>query len=125
MKESSHIYIDQQGKIYPEWYWKKGLHDAHVLRISEHIFGYDPILRASNCVDIKLDASQAMFDTSITAISFFNCKVLTPELDIEGMWWIRDRLYADAGKYVLEIDLQSPKNQHRFILRFDYCKIER
>lgn len=125
MKKSSHISICQQGKLSPEWYWKKGLHDAHVLKLSIQSFGYDPILRASNCVEIKLDASQAMFDTSIKSIKLFNCKVLTPLLDIEGMWWIRDRLYTDAEKYVLEIDLQSHKNQHNFILRFDHCKVER
>lgn len=85
--------ISEYGELSPEWYWKKGLHDAHVVGISSQVFGYDPILRASNYAEIKLDASQAMFDTTIKAIKLFNCKVLTPGLDIEGMWWVRDKLY--------------------------------
>ena len=117
--------IGEHGKLSPEWYWKKGLHDAHVVGISSQVFRYDSILRASNYVEIKLDASQAMFDTTIKTIKLYNCKVLTPEFDIEGMWWVRDKLYTSGEKYVLEIELRSLKIQCNYVLRFDYCEVER
>lgn len=109
----------------PEWYWKKGLHDAIVVGTAKQEFGYDPVLRAANCVEIELDASQAMFDTGIKKISFFNCKILTSECDISGMWWIRDSLRVEGEKYTLEIDLGSAKNQCHVVLRFENCKVER
>ncbi len=117
--------ICEHGKLSPEWYWNKGLHDAHVVGTSSQVFRYDPILRASNYVEIKLDASQAMFDTTIKTIKLYNCKVLTPEFDIEGMWWVRDKLYTSGEKYVLEIELRSLKVQCNYVLRFDYCEVER
>mgnify|MGYP000860044494 FL=1 len=111
--------------VFPEWYWKKGLHDAHIIEITTQEFNYDPVMHASNYLEMSIDASLALFDTTVKAIKFFNCKVMTPELQIKDMWWVRDKLYSLGEKYMLEIDLMSSKSQYRFILRFDYCKVER
>lgn len=82
-------------------------------------------MHASNYLEMSIDASLALFDTTVKAIKFFNCKVMTPELQIKDMWWVRDKLYSLGEKYMLEIDLMSSKSQYRFILRFDYCEVER
>ena len=120
------FHMDHCGQeLLPEWYWKRGLHDACIVKMSVREFAYDPMRRASNCVELIIDASQAMFDTTIRTIKFFNCNILTPGIDIAGMWWIRDSLHADGEKYVLEIDLGSAKNQCNFVLRFSACEIER
>ena len=125
MEKFYRLHIYEQNGIFPKWYWKKGLHDAIVNGVSTWDFEYNSTIRASNCVEIRLDASQAMFDTSIKTIRFYNCKVLTPGLDITGMWWVKDRLTSVGDKHLLEIDLSSPKTQCRFALRFDSCEVER
>lgn len=125
MEKFYRLHIDEQNGIFPEWYWKKGIHDAVVTGVFKRKFEYNSTIRASNCVEIRLDASQAMFDTSVKIIRFYNCKVLTPGFDIAGMWWVKDRLTSEGDKYLLEIDLDSPKTQCRLLLRFDNCEVER
>lgn len=125
MEKFYRLHIDEQHVEFPKWYWKKGLHDAIVTGVSTREFEYNSTIRASNCVEIRPDASQAMFDTSVKAIRFYNCKVLTPGLDMAGMWWVKDRLSSEGDKYLLEIDLGSSKTQCRFVLRFENCEAER
>lgn len=118
MEKFYRLHIDEQHVEFPKWYWKKGRHDAIVTGVSTCEFEYNSTIRASNCVEIRLDASQAMFDTSVKAIRSYNCKVLTPGLDIAGMWWVKDRLSSEGDKYLLEIELGSPKNAVPFCPAF-------
>lgn len=125
MEKLYRFHNDERKESTPEWYWKKGLHDAVVTGISTRKFEYNSTTRASNCVEIRLDASQAMFDTSVKAIRFYNCKVLPPGLDITEMWWVKDCLTSEGDKYLLEIELGSSKTQGRFVLRFENCEVKR
>lgn len=125
MKKSYDITITTGKENCPEWYWEKGLHDAQIIHKIFHTVGYSREAKGMNCVEIQLDACQAMFDTSVKAIKLYNCKELTPEINIENLWWVGDKLSLSNEKYVLEIDLRSPKKQCRYVVRFENCEVVR
>lgn len=122
----------------PAWYWVKGLHDAHVTLVEsfEFPFDYDRYTREKNtydrnCLTLTLDASGAMFDTSVKAIRLYNYKYLTPETALEGhgtLWWIGDRLTVSEGRFELEIHLYDSEafpEELTVRVRFERAEVER
>ena len=68
----------------PEWYWVRALHDACIVGVEmfEFPFDYNKFIQEKdkynrNLLTLKIDASSAMFDTSVREIRFFNYKILT------------------------------------------------
>ena len=92
----------------PQWYWKKGIHDAIIMQIDVKEFDYDYTEKnpRRNALVFRLDASYAMFDTEIKEIHFINFKNLSgdfyPEKYKES-WWIEDELLFDDKKKRWEI----------------------
>ena len=122
----------------PDWYWVKGLHDAHITlaEVFEFPFDYNRFTREKNsydrsCLTLTVDASGAMFDTSVKVIRLYNYKYLSPDATLEGhgtLWWIGDRLTVRDGRFELEIDLYDgeafPK-EFTVGIRFDRAEVER
>ncbi len=96
-------------------YWERGLHDAEILAV-------EPL---EDGLMLHLDARQAMFDTTVRAIRFRHCKVLTPR-EIVGCWWLGDSLKCENGKTILTVDFM-PRKGERFSwsIRFVECEVLR
>jgi hypothetical protein len=107
----------------PNWYWIKGLHDARIVEIYEIKTNARKDNRwISNEIVMVLDASQAMFDTSIKSIAFQNSKILTDGGLVPGnTWWYRDMLEKKDGKYQLEICYSNEKGKGIITIRFEDC----
>lgn len=112
----------------PDWYWPKGLHDSEIthVEIRENPGDY------RNQLILHLDTSQAMFDTSITAIELQNFKILLdespiggyPDTGIGGCYWMQDVLTWDYGKYILDLILLGEDDFH-FRIRFEDARVHR
>ena len=118
----------------PTWYWTRGLHDALILRTEAIDLSYDHTRRnpVRSCFQIHLDASTAMFDTSVQCIKLLNYKILLDDSahggyeggGIEGCYWMQDILKFENGKYILEITALG-EDDFKFIVRFDDAQVER
>ena len=111
----------------PDWYWEKGLHDSEIKSISYHQLDYDftkknPIY---NYILIELDSHNALFDTPVESIKFYNAKHLTQDIDYTGAWWVKDELSVNNGKFVLTIYIQSKKNMDCLQIQFEKAEVIR
>lgn len=108
----------------PEWYWTRGLHDARILK-KQYINRYEGGVssRFTNCLEVIIDSKQAMFDTTVKSIRFYNYKELTPAVNITNAWWISDTLSYCNGKYVLEIAFRSMNHSSQYGIRFECCEV--
>ena len=110
----------------PHWYWHRGLHDARILTTEEIELPYDYTQRdpVRNCFRIHLDASQAMFDTTVKSISLFNYKILRDDTagGLAGCYWKQDTLEFRNGKYRLELSVLG-KSDLRFVIRFGHAEV--
>ena len=102
-----------------DWYWTKGLFDAVIQKIEIRDIPYDyteknPI---RNCLTIYLDSQNAIYDTSIKELRFYNHKLITGDVSITG-WWKNDNLKDENGRFVLTIDIGTM--QHDCILQFSF-----
>ena len=121
----------------PDWYWKLGLHDACIVDAFEIPFDYNKYVgEKNNCnrnaLSLQIDASGAIYDTRVKEIRFFNYKILTEEITLQGrnkVWWLADRLTEiDDGFYILEIDLQdfdSFPEEFTFKIKFNCAEVDR
>ena len=122
----------------PAWYWPLGLHDAHVTLTEafEFPFDYNRFTKEKNCYDrncltLTLDASGAMFDTSVKAIRLYNYKYLTDSIPLEErgtLWWVSDRLTACGDHYELEIDFYDSEHFPKDFtvkIKFDRAEVDR
>lgn len=124
---------DLSGKN-PDWYWRAGLHDAQILRVAYLDLEYDYRARnpIRNALVLHLDASQAMFDTDVTAIELQNYKILLDESSkggyaddgIVGCYWMQDVLTWENGKYILNIILLGEDDFH-LTVQFDSALVFR
>ena len=134
------------GKVYysdypddpPEWYWIHRLHDACIVCVEAFEFPYDygkfvgqKRKNIRNLLSLKIDAEGAMFDTKVTEIRFFNYKVLSKDISLEGrnkVWWLTDRLIENGDSFTLEIDLQdfdSDPEEFTFVIEFERAEVDR
>ena len=101
----------------PEWYWSAGLHDACITSIESQEFEINYSRpaenRIKNVLSFSIDASNALFDSAVKEISFFNYKLCTESIDLNGRkrwFWIGDRIRKldhDYYHYELQIDLRD------------------
>ena len=77
-----------------DWYWKNGLHDAEIKKIQHVDVEYDFSLKnpIRNILIIDLDSRNALFDTSVKSLEFYNYKLIQDIDDIIGFWWIKDEV---------------------------------
>ena len=109
----------------PSWYWKNNLHDTVIKNISFISLQYDFTQKNPIRNYLQLDASNALFDSSIKSIKFFNAKRLSGFKDYKGWWWVSDSLEIVRSKYVLKINLATKMQEEEVILQFDDAEIER
>ena len=96
-----------------DWYWAKGLYDAEIVDIKkeEYVYDYrqkDPI---RNMLEIVLDTRQAMNDSSIKSIRFYNYKIIAGGEDILHAWWYKDEITEFSGRKILKLKLRHSKNK--------------
>lgn len=127
----------------PEWYWKKGLHDAFVIGVETYEFPFDYNKYEGeknkydrNMLTLKMDAKGAMFDFYVTEIRFYNYKILSEGIDFVSselfgerkVWWLADQLTEQNGRYELDVLLENfdpYKKQFHLKLRFDRAEVDR
>ncbi len=111
----------------PTWYWEKGLHDAQIIDIQFYDLDYD--FRCAkplrNYALISIDASHALYDTSVCAIKLYNYKIVSRSDDLIGSWWKCEDLSMENEKYRLDITLSDARSEKHFVVKFDDCEIVR
>lgn len=122
----------------PDWYWMNGLHDAGIIGVETFEFPFDYNKFAGeksnyyrNLLVLKINAKGALYDTSVQEIHFYNYKILTPDISLDGrktIWWLSDRLSENENRYVLEIDLQdldAYPEDFTFKIKFEKVEVKR
>lgn len=74
----------------PDWYWRRGLHDARLLAIHS-----DLSQDGHMCVTLTLDSHNACFDTEITGVrlSLASAKLALPDMrHWRSAYWLSDTL---------------------------------
>lgn len=116
----------------PEWYWKRGLHDAVIISVAELNLPVDwktenPL---HNCFEINLDSSKALYE-NVKKISLYNYNIVTPRIDINSLqnpWWVSDTISqnVNSGMYTLEINIEDKDGDvANFIIAFEKAEVER
>ena len=132
------VYISNYPDSLPEWYWIRGLHDACILDVEAFEFPFDYRKLVSkkdkynrNLMTLTISAKGALYDNTVKEIRFFNYKILTDHISLEGrnkVWWLADRLVDHGNYYALEIDLQdfdSDPEHFTFKIEFERAEVER
>ena len=112
----------------PCWYWSKGLHDAIIISKRMQYFDdyYKSHDRYYNCLELTIDASNALFDSSVSCIKFFNCKEVDPELSIEGKYWVSDEVFMSGNMFTLKIKIISIcRQESTYEITFENCHVLR
>ena len=122
----------------PEWYWEKGLHDARIVCVQkfEFPFDYGKYEREKNSYDrnlltLKIDAKGAIYDSRVKEIRFFNYRILSDDIVLNGrnkIWWMSDRLTSENGYYILEIqllDIDAYPEEFCLKIKFDRAEVDR
>ena len=85
----------------PAWYWERGLHDAQLLSAELQ----------DDTLTLRLDSRGAMFDSTVTQISFLGARLKTPlpQPDRQtNVYWLSDTLTTlPFDQWKLEISLQT------------------
>lgn len=118
--------IDQN---HPSWYWAKGLHDAQIICKLPCTIEYSHLpksnLQIRNCLELHMDSSKAMFDSTIKLLRFYNFKEITPYIDVDGWFWESDSVAKVGNKFILEINLFRLMNRCKYIVQFELCDVLR
>lgn len=89
----------------PEWYRRNGLHDAKI--IAAEFLELDPDYKSWNPVfnslTLTMDLKQALYDMTVKKLTFCNCKILTPDIKIDGFYWLQDVLTYENDRFALNI----------------------
>ena len=123
---------------FPDWYWKRGLHDAVILAVSELELAPDWNKKhpKRNCLEILLNGKNALFETNIKRISLYNYRIVDIKTDtiepitleaFRDVYWLGDRIeQLEDGKYLLEIEcIDSHSNLLFLSVKFEIPEIER
>lgn len=116
-----------ESKDMPQWYWDKGLHDATINSIELVLLDCDFAKKnpLRNYIIIEIDSRNALFDTSIKAIKFYNAKILSKNINYCNWWWVDDSLKKQGEKYTITIHVATIKQVDTLIIRFDDVEIVR
>ncbi len=129
------VYFSNHPDNLPEWYWVSGLHDACILQTETKEFPFDYTTFSGkkgkydrNLLTLKIDAEGALFDSAVTEIRFFNYKILSNNISLEGreaVWWMSDRLVDHGDFYTLEIDLWENYKDYTVKIKFERAEVDR
>lgn len=111
----------------PDWYWIHGLHDAEIIsyEVVELEYDYTDRNPKRNYLQLNLNAKHAMYDTSITAIRFYNykCDNLT---ELANSYWLEDELQEVNNKFILKISFTKlGGNFPEVVIKFDDAEVIR
>ena len=113
---------------FPDWYWKKGLHDAQILYTEELQLPYDYINRVSECTAFRfyINSRKAIFENKIKSITLYNYKIFSESYDLKNVYWLSDILTKQSSGYVLEILFYSleDRDEFTFMISFETAEIE-
>lgn len=131
-------YISSHPDNPPEWYWISGLHDACIVGVESFEFPFDYNKFAGeknkynrNILTLTINAKGALYDNTVKEIRFYNYKILTDRISLEGrekVWWLADRLVDHDSYYTLEIDMQdfdSDPEDFAFKIKFERAEVLR
>ena len=114
---------------FPDWYWKKGLHDARILHAEELLFpcDYKNARPERTAFKLHLNAQNAIFETKIKNITLYDYQILSEFESLDGVYWLSDTLTEENGRYILEIILCSLlyNNEFAFKISFTHADIEK
>ncbi len=132
------VYIFDYPDNPPDWYWVSGLHDACIVGVEafEFPFDYDRFIGKKNksnrnLMTLKINAKGALHDNTVKEIRFYNYKILTDQISLEGrekVWWLADRLVDHGSYYTLEIamkDFDSDSEDFTFKIKFERAEVLR
>lgn len=110
-----------------QMYWNKGLHDAEIIGVNEVILDYDYTERVPlrNYLEIELNSKNALSDTTVKALRFYNFKILKGNKDVLKFWWYSDEIEEINGKYKLKIVFDSVKGKSEFEITCDKIEVLR
>lgn len=111
----------------PNWYWKKGLHDAKITNWKIENLDYDYSQRnpVRNCITVELDAKLAMFDTTIKKIKFLNAKLIQGNEPCVDWFWKYDSIQKKHTGYEIEIVLTLHRETKKIKIAFESIIVER
>ena len=122
----------------PDWYWKRGLHDAKILSVCELklVPDWKEKHPKRNCLEILLDGKNALFETNIKKISLYNYRIADMKMNaaepitldaFRNVYWLGDSIdRLDDGKFLLEIECtDSRSNLMSLNVKFEIPEIER
>ena len=119
-------------KKLPAWYWKRGIHDAKILDITELENGFDKTKgkHYRNCLILTLDSVGAIYEIDIKKIIFYNYEVRmsnAPVLGLSETWWMGDTIeQLSNGNYLLNFEVSLENNDRlNFSMEFEYADVER
>ncbi len=116
----------------PDWYWEAGLHDAHILSISELELSpnYKEKILKRNCLEIVLNSQNALFEDDIEKICLYNYEIKTPDIDVNKIdkpWWMSDTIEKLQNEhYLLEIEIEAAQGYREFLaIEFEIAEVIR
>ena len=123
---------------FPDWYWKRGLHDAVILSVSELelVPDWKEKHPKRNCLEILLDSKNALSETNIIRISLYNYRIMDMKMNaaepvaldvFRAVYWLGDSIeQLEDGKYLLEIEcVDSHSNLLSLSVKFEIPEVER
>lgn len=111
----------------PEWYWTKGLHDATIVSIEydELMYDYSEKHPDRNYLSVIIDSHNALFETDIKELRFYNVKFSDEMTRYAGYWWVGDNLSWDGNRFCLSIEVMSTNDSGSFTIFFDRAEVIR
>ena len=97
---------------YPDWYWKRGLHDAEILSID---YDYAKLV-------LTLNSNNAIYER-VNKIIFREYKIMHIPEDMKKIWWMCDKLDNQEETYTLKINVVDDNNNDDTIV-IQFQKIE-
>lgn len=137
-KEAAAKKFEEYYAKFPDWYWKRGLHDAVILSVSELelVPDWKEKHPKRNCLEILLDSKNALFETNIIRISLYNYRIMDMKMNVaepvaldtfQAVYWLGDSIeQLEDGKYLLEIEcVDSHSNLLSLSVKFEIPEVER
>ncbi|MGN1315563.1 MAG: hypothetical protein ACI4VW_00675 [Acutalibacteraceae bacterium] len=85
------VYTSSCTENQPDWYWINGLHDACIVDVEYFEFSFDfnkfggnKNSHDRNLMQLKINASGALYDQDIKEIKLFNFKIVTNNTELKG-----------------------------------------
>ena len=113
-------------KNIPEWYWKRGLHDARIVSVTKKESSWNPI---DTQLILIIDCDGVIGEGDITQIKFKQIRIKPNDFDINLLnqgWWLSDELTFKGDHYSLELKFDTQKcKTKRVELLFENAEVTR